>query len=419
MSAIAEDIRQKIMLILKDEETKTDLENLAVLSRVGMKVASATSAELDADATSASSTALIDLGLRLSEATDHGALSEIMLHNISGYSLLMAVNDEYIVFAGLGLKAIYRVGYYLGYLRELARKLNKLISGDKETEMALSLEESELEKLRPQKKEEAVDERPKKPSVAQDKAALDGLLGFLDTWEKEGEDLEDFGDLESDNIVSIPKSMQIGIPKEKEPVEVKTKASKKENAEVKTKASKKEIAEVKTKASKKEPAEVKAKVSTPEIEQQEETEAPAAISAGKQPEFKVYSDEVAPMPLDDYTPMEIEETPQAAAPTAASTAVPQVEEVEEVEKASLEPTISKKAITRKDYIYDPDKEAATEELPPLDELPSFEDLKAPDFEKSDSAAEYDTEFVLEKESESLDSVLKELGWEEEKKKKKK
>ncbi|MFX1420234.1 MAG: hypothetical protein ACFE9N_15075, partial [Promethearchaeota archaeon] len=113
MSTIAEDIRKKMMLILKEEEDKTDLENLAVLSRVGMKVASSTSAELDADATSASSTALIDLGLRLNQATVHGALTEIILHNTSGYSILMAINDEYIVFGGL--RAIYRVGYYLGY----------------------------------------------------------------------------------------------------------------------------------------------------------------------------------------------------------------------------------------------------------------------------------------------------------------
>ncbi|MFX1414675.1 MAG: hypothetical protein ACFFA2_12680, partial [Promethearchaeota archaeon] len=116
------------MTILKVEEDRTDLENLAVLSRVGMKVASAMSSELDADATSASSTALIDLGLRLSEATAHGALTEIILHNTSGYSILLAINDEYIVFGGL--KNVFRIGYYLGYLRELAKKLNRLISGD-------------------------------------------------------------------------------------------------------------------------------------------------------------------------------------------------------------------------------------------------------------------------------------------------
>ena len=152
MSSLVQGIRDNMMKILRFEEERTDLENLAVLSRVGMKVASAMSAELDADATSASSTALIDLGLRLNQATDHGALTEIILHNSSGYSILVAINDEYIVFGGLS--AVYRIGYYLGYIRVLAKKLNKLISGDEVTEMMLSLESSELQKIEVQKKEE-------------------------------------------------------------------------------------------------------------------------------------------------------------------------------------------------------------------------------------------------------------------------
>ncbi len=76
MSTLTDTIREKMMNILKEEEEKTDLDNLSVLSRVGMKVASATSSELDADSISASSTALIDLGVRLSEATAHGALKK-------------------------------------------------------------------------------------------------------------------------------------------------------------------------------------------------------------------------------------------------------------------------------------------------------------------------------------------------------
>ena len=114
MSSLPQDIRDKMMGILKVEEDKTDLENLAVLSRVGMKVASATTSELDADATSASSTALIDLGLRLSEATAHGALTEIILHNSFGYSILQAINDDFIVFGGL--KNVFRsCGHNLFY----------------------------------------------------------------------------------------------------------------------------------------------------------------------------------------------------------------------------------------------------------------------------------------------------------------
>ncbi len=326
MSTIAEDIRKNMMVLLKEEEEKTDLENLAVLSRVGMKVASSTSSELDADATSASSTALIDLGLRLNQATVHGALTEIILHNTSGYSILMAINDEYIVFGGLS--QIYSIGYYLGYLRELARKLNRLISGDQVTEMMLSLEDSEVEKMKRQKLEEEA--KPIiKPSLKQDKAALDDLLGFLDEWEKDDEEFEELEPTTESGIVSIPKSVGLGLEKEVEAIT--------------------------------------------------ETQAPhVAESLSTDTHFKVYEDEVPPVPLEDYTPMEIDD-----------------ESISEEKTPVLE------------------ESAPIEQLPSLDELPSFEELGPPDFESEDNASEYDTEFVLEEESEALGSVLRDLGWEEE------
>ncbi|UCC20260.1 MAG: hypothetical protein JSV62_02950 [Promethearchaeota archaeon] len=326
MSTIAEDIRKKMMLVLKEEEDKTDLENLAVLSRVGMKVASSSSAELDADATSASSTALIDLGLRLNQATVHGALTEIILHNTSGYSILMAINEEYIVFGGL--RAVYRIGYYLGYLRALARKLNRFISGDQETEMMLSLDESEIEKIEKQKLEEEA-KLIVKPTLAQDKAALDDLLGFLDDWEQGDEEFEELEPTTESGIVSIPKSVGQGFEKE---------------------------------------IEASFKTTPPQV----------AESSTPDTKFKVYDDEVPPVPLDDYTPMEIDE----------------------------EPTPTEVASVSEEQIQ-------TEELTPLDDLPSFEQLGPPDFDTETSASEYDTEFVLEEESEALGSVLRDLGWEEE------
>ncbi len=330
MSTIDPDIREKMMHVLKDEENKTDLKNLAVLSRVGMKVASAESSELDADATSASSTALIDLGLRLNQATGNGALTEILLHNSSGYSILMAINDEYIVFGGLS--AVYRIGYYLGYLRELVKKLNRLISGDKETEMVLSLQTSELQKI-----EEEEASMIKKPSVEQDKAALDDLLGFLDDWEKDDEEIEEFESLNETNIVSIPKSIGMEL----------------ENGVKEAQAS---------------------EISHSLVEK--------SSSFETQPGVEVYDDEVPPIPLDEYSPMEIEE-----------------------ESVSEDTTPIEKLIPS-------EKAPQKEELPPLSDLPSLEELAPPDFDNESSASEYDTEFVLEEESEALGSVLKELGWSE-------
>ncbi|MFX1487813.1 MAG: hypothetical protein ACFFBI_01605 [Promethearchaeota archaeon] len=332
---IPKDIRDKMMYVLKDEENKTDLENLAVLSRVGLTVTSAKSSEYDADATSASSTALIDLGLKLNQATDHGALTEILLHNNEGYSILMAVNDEYIVFGGL--RAVSRIGYYLGYLREVARKMNKLISGDKETEMMLSLEISEVKKLEQQRKEEepsATKSGTKKPSIEEDKAALNDLLGFLDDWEKEGQDFEELEPTTESNIVSIPKSVSLrksDIGLESRPADMSP---------------------------------------VPERPSQ----------------FKVYEDEVAPIPLDDYTPMEIEEE------------TPAIDTTQIGEVSSSQTTI---------------ESSTSEKLPPSEQFPSFEELQPPDFDIELSASEYDTEFVLEEESEALGSVLKDLGWDQE------
>jgi len=356
MSSIEPEIRERMMNLLSIEEGKTDLDNLAVLSRVGMKVASATSAELDADATSASSTALIDLGLRLAEATSHGSLMEILLHNSSGYSILMAINDDYIVFSGL--KATYRIGYYLGYLREMAKKLKILISGEEISEMTLSLEESEIERLR---QEEVIEEEasmiPTLPSVEQDKEALGELLGFLDDWGGEDAAL----DAGASNVVGIPESMAIGLPEPGGSIGLPEPGG---SVGLPDDLPTFEDLEMDTEIGIPEPA---------------KSAATAASS-----DFKVYPDEIPPIPLEDYTPMDVEDEP---APISAA-------------PAAKEPS---------PYVYD----ETPEELPPLDELPSFDELGTPDFGFSSKGTEYDTEFVLGEESEALDSVLEELGWDDE------
>jgi hypothetical protein len=104
-------------------------------------------------------------------------------------------------------------------------------------------------------------------------------------------------------------------------------------------------------------------------------------------QFKVYGDEVPPIPLDDYTPMEIEEDGFSEKVTPTEIVAPE-------ETSTLR------------------ERPASKTLPPLDSLPSLEELGPPDFDSESDATEYDTEFVLEEESEALGSVLKELGWSE-------
>ncbi|MBN1801493.1 MAG: hypothetical protein JW891_08305 [Candidatus Lokiarchaeota archaeon] len=320
MSEIAAPIREKMMFLLKDEEQKTDLQGLSIISRIGMKIVSANSMELDADASSASCTALIDLGLRLSDATNHGSLTEIVLHNAGGYSIVVAINDEFIIFCGL--KAQPRIGYYLGYLRELAIKLRILISGEEITELSMKLEESKAEKAKQEEKIEEEKETTFKPSIEQDKAALDGLLTFLDDWDAEEKAamgvIDEFEDLEGgNNIVSIPGTAIMGT-------------------------------------------------NPPSSSQ--------SVISSKEPQFEVYEDEVPPIPLEDYTPMEIEDETRQEAPVILSQA---------------------------------------ETLPPFDNLPSFDEINVPDFDSISKDTEYDVEFVLDEESDALDSVLKDLGWDEE------
>ncbi len=93
-------------------------------------------------------------------------------------------------------------------------------------------------------------------------------------------------------------------------------------------------------------------------------------------------DEIPPIPLEEYAPMEIGEE-------SGSDEVSSIEDVKPSEKAPQVETTS-----------------------PGSELPSLEELSPPDFEIETSASEYDTEFVLEEESEALGSVLKDLGWTE-------
>lgn len=345
MSALTDELREKMMYILKDEEEKTDLDNLSVLSRVGMKVASSTSSELDADSISASSTALIDLGVRLVGVTAHGTLKEIILHNDSGYSILMAINDEYIVFGGL--RGIYRIGYYLGYLQELVKKLAILISGGEISDISLTLQEDELQKtLKHQEEEAAKAGKIILPSVEQDKEALNDLLGFLDEWdqeEKETMGIEDFEDLESNNIVSIPHSMVVGIPKESETFPIPRQ----------------------------------------EIQEEYHVSSQDMKNIETKPDFKIYKDEVPPIPLEDYIPMDVGES--------------NAQETEPLESPSQIKT----------------EVSELKKIPSLDEMPSFDELAPPNFESEYDGSEYDTRFVLDEESEALDSVLKDLGWEEE------
>ena len=167
--------------------------------------------------------------------------------------------------------------------------------------------------------------------MEQDKEALGELLGFLDEWEKEGmepEDLELDEGAES-NIVSIPKSISIGIP---------------------------HISEVDdTELPEFEDLEASTEVGLPQASKAAKPAASKSLAG-----FKVFDDEVPPIPLDDYTPMDVDDTgPQEAGSSAIS----------------AEPGASP-------YVYETFDNTEAEELPPLEDLPAFDELGVPDFRRN-------------------------------------
>ena len=216
---------------------------------------------------------------------------------------------------------------------------------------------------------------PQLPSIEQDKEALGDLLGFLDDWG--GEDARaDGGTGINSNIVGIPDSISIGIPDAGGSVGLPRPGGSiglpEPGGSVGLPDDLPSFDDL----------EMDLEIGIPEPAK------PAPAAAAPVSDFKVYSDEIPPVPLEDYTPMDVDDEP---APTSAA------------------PVAAKPS----PYVYESVDEGSLEELPPLDELPSFDELGAPDFGAISSGTEYDTEFILGEESETLDSVLEDLGWEEE------
>ncbi len=164
-----------MMTLLKGVEAGTDLQNLSVINRVGMAVASSKSSSTDATAVTATASALIDLSEKMSESILHGRLRELLIRNTTGYDVLMAVSKDLMIFCSLGNSV--RVGYYLGYLRELSSKLRKAIATELPPEQLATFTKQEEERVK--KEEEVV---VQKPSANQDINAMKDVLGFLDSW---------------------------------------------------------------------------------------------------------------------------------------------------------------------------------------------------------------------------------------------
>lgn len=189
-------------------EEGTDLERVAVISRIGMAIASAHSDQMDADAETASSSALIDLAERLSKSVVHGNLREILVKAENGFVILQFINEEYMVFGGISDPL--RVGYYMEYLRNISHKFAYIIAGNTVTEQLKKEIEANRDRDFLKKQQSRVslsDSFVMDKNQEKDKEAMEGVLSFLKDWGgEEGET-----PTSSNNIVGIDNDVMFGM----------------------------------------------------------------------------------------------------------------------------------------------------------------------------------------------------------------
>jgi len=213
---IAQETAHALMMEIQRVERGTDLKRVAVISRIGMAIATSTSDSMNADAETASSSALVDLAERLSKSVDHGDLREILVKTDSGFVILQFINEEYMIFGGISNPL--RIGYYMEYLRNEAYRFAYILAGNKVTE-ALQ-KEIEAEKDREERKKlEAKAPMAKDFKMDKDKSddisAMEGVLSFLSDWGGEAEENKP----DNQNIVSIDKDLMFDLDNlEPEPI---------------------------------------------------------------------------------------------------------------------------------------------------------------------------------------------------------
>ncbi|MCP4762677.1 MAG: hypothetical protein GY870_12930 [archaeon] len=252
-----EGIRQNLMNELVNIEGDTDLSQMTILSRAGLRIATASSFVVDADPISASSTALIDVGTRFVGNLSHGNLREILIKGNQGYAVLMHIDLNFMMFAQLSNLA--RIGFYLEYLRIKCKLFSYILAGG-----VISAElqkELEAESKKQSGVTESFDEMFESDvSNSQDMDSMADVLDFLNDWG--GDDVPQNAGEVSTGIVGIGDDFMIGTAADE--MEAFLSDTKEE---MKTEPLKNEIPSV--------------------------------------PNFKLYPDEVPPIPLDDVEALEI------------------------------------------------------------------------------------------------------------------
>ncbi|MFX0135892.1 MAG: roadblock/LC7 domain-containing protein, partial [Candidatus Hodarchaeota archaeon] len=121
MSEITEDQKDTLTNLLNKLEARTELEACAVVTKEGLRIACAVSADVDADVYSAASAALVNLGETSLRQLRHGGLKEIIVRGEDGYTILTQAGPRHMVVGSC--KKMTRMGYYLALLHRFSNKV--------------------------------------------------------------------------------------------------------------------------------------------------------------------------------------------------------------------------------------------------------------------------------------------------------
>lgn len=210
MSMVEPRISHALMEEIKKIEAGTDLKRVAVISKTGMSIASAVSDQMDADAETASSAALIDLAEKLSESVAHGDLREILVKAESGFVILQSINEDYMIFGGITNPL--KIGYYMEYLRSKAIKFAFLLAGNTitaELKKEIAFANDREASKRAESKAPLAQNFQMDKSQQQDMDAMKGVLAFLKDWSEEDGATE--AKPSKDNIVGIDQDLLFGM----------------------------------------------------------------------------------------------------------------------------------------------------------------------------------------------------------------
>jgi predicted regulator of Ras-like GTPase activity (Roadblock/LC7/MglB family) len=131
---LSEQVKQELTDLLRKLEARTELEACAVVSKEGMRIACAVSAELDADVYSAASAALVNLGETTLRQLRHGNLVEIIVRGDDGYTILTGAGSKHMMIGSC--KNITRMGYYLALLHRFSTKVASILGTEIEAPTA-------------------------------------------------------------------------------------------------------------------------------------------------------------------------------------------------------------------------------------------------------------------------------------------